>query len=326
VAIAKAGRAAAPTKKSAAAKGKSVTKPASVAATTPPGYVPAGKGYSLGLRAGKLACLNAKGQPLGSVPKDMKESDVGEQLLAVVDFLKAHERDVLETVEGWMLRSLPTPASVLVAVWADESYRRALENLVVARVVDGTVSLEAAGFLKGVDAKKGLGLVDLDGETVWEKADAFLLPHPILLRELADFRTLAAELGLAQGVKQLFREVSEKPKEVISDQTEITSFRGGKFEMVSHARGAAKSLGYRTSGGWAVCQVFEDGRTLEARYWLGSVDGDREALTDGLMWVDDAGSSVLVRDVPAVAFSEGMRMASAIYGKRVVEKKEGEDA
>jgi hypothetical protein len=309
----------------AAPKPAKAPAPAKVLGTAPPGFVPAGKGYALGLKGQKLVCLNAKGQALGSVPKDMRESDVGEQLLAAVDFLKAHERDVTETVEGWMLRSLPTPAAVLSAVWVDETYRKALENLAVARVSQGEVSLDSAGFLKGVDASKGIGLVDLDGETVWEKADAFLLPHPILLSQLEDFRALAAELSLTQGVKQLFREVFELPKDVKADQTEISTFRGGKFEMLAHARGAAKSLGYRTSGGWATCQVFENGKTYEARFWLGADDGDGEALTDGLMWVDEKGESVLVKDVPKVAFSEGMRMASAIYGKRVVEKKEEDD-
>jgi hypothetical protein len=320
-------KAALPTKTKSKAAGGKNGKPVTSAAAVPAGFVPAGKGYALGLRGQKLVCLNAKGQALGSVPKDLRESDVGEQLLAVVDFLKAHDREVLQTVEGWMLRSLPTPSSVLVAVWADEAYRRVLENLVLVRT-DGTSSASptGAGFLKGVDAKKGIGLVDLDGETAWEKADAFLLPHPILLKELEDYRALAAELGLTQGVKQLFREVFPKPKDVKPDDTEITTFRGGKFEMLSHARGAAKSLGYRTSGGWAVCQVFEAGKSLEGRFWLGSDDGDSEALTDGLMWVDETGDGLLVKDVPEVAFSEGMRMASAIYGKRVVEKKEGDDA
>lgn len=306
---------------------KKNAKPASAASAVPEGFVPAGKGYALGLRSQKLVALSPKGQPLASVPKDLRESDVGEQLLAVVDFLKAHDRETQSTTEGWMLRSLPTPSSVLTAVWPDDAYRSALENLVVVRTTtQAGASLEGAGFLKGVDPKRGIGLVDLDGETVWEKADAFFLPHPILVKQLDDFRALAAELKLTQGVKQLFREVFHKPRDLKPDAPEITSFRGGKFEMVSHARGAAKSLGYKTSGAWAVCQVFEGGKALEARFWLGSDDGESEALTDGLMWVDEEGNAVLVKDVPDVAFSEGMRMASAIYGKRVVEEKEANNA
>ncbi len=39
----------------------------------------------------------------------MRESEAGEQLIGVTDFLKAHEREVEQTVDGWMRRSLPTP-------------------------------------------------------------------------------------------------------------------------------------------------------------------------------------------------------------------------
>ena len=287
------------------------------------GFLPAGKGYALGLRDGKLVCKNAKGQVLGSVPKELRETDVAEQLLAVVDFLNAHEREVTQTVEGWLLRSLPTPTAVLLSVWRDEAYRRALENLVV--IPKGASDDVPAGLLRGVDTKKGVGLVNPDGETVWTTADTFLVPHPILLSELEDLRALAAELGITQGQKQLFREVFTKPKNLAADQEEIGTFRGGKFEMLSHARGAAKSLGYRTSGGWAACRVLEGGKTTEARFWLGADDAMDEAITEALTWVDGAGNAVRVMDVPPIAFSEGMRMASAIYGKRAVEKKEEDD-
>ncbi len=333
----KTGRAAAkakpsPAKKTATktpAKGPARSATGSAEEKPPEGFVPAGKGYFLGLRDNKLVCRNPKGQQLGSVPKDLRAGEVGEQLLAAVDFLKAHEREAAQNVEGWMLRSLPTPASVLLAVWADEAYRRALENLVVTRTGEAahaaSSALEGAGFLKGVDPRKGIGLVNLDGETVWEKAEALLVPHPILLGELDDLRSLAAELGLTQGVKQLFREVFTKPRDLAPDQTDVSTFRGGKFEQLSHARGAVKSLGYRSSGGWAVCRIFEEGQTCEARFWIGADDPMDEAHTDNLNWVSASGDPIPVKDVPPIAFSEGMRMASAIYGKRVVEKKEGEE-
>lgn len=300
------------------------TKGASAGASAE-GFVPAEKGYSLGIRDGKLACMSPKGQVLGSVPKELREGEVAERLLAVVDFLRAHEREVAQTVEGWMLRSMPTPTAVLVSVWADEAYRKALENLVIVPGASGPEETKGAGFLRGVDAKKGIGLVDPDGETVWTKAEVFVVPHPILLAELEDLRALAAELGLAQGQKQLFREVFPKPADLTPEQEEIGAFRGGKFEMLSHARGAAKSLGYRTSGGWAICRVFEGGKTSEARFWLGGDDSMDETMTEGLMWVDASGDTILLKDVPPIAFSEGMRMASAIYGKRAVEKKDEED-
>jgi hypothetical protein len=154
-----------------------------------------------------------------------------------------------------------------------------------------------------------------------------------LLGELDEWRGLAAELGLSQGTKQLFREVFAKPadpKEL--DSTSVEKFRGGEFEMLAHARGAAKALGYRVSGGWTVCRVFDPGsaKTIEARFWIGADDPMSEAYTENLVWVsssaDGTETTLSVRDVPPIAFSEGMRMASALYGKRKIEKKEEENA
>ena len=293
-------------------------KNAAAAAKAPDGYVTADKGYALGIRDSKLVCLSPKGQKLASVPKDVRESEAGEQLLAVLDFAKAHEREVTQTIETWMLRSLPTPTAVLVAVWKDETYRKALENLVVVPKGRGP------GILRGVDGKKGIGLVDADGETTWSKVDEVNVPHPILLEDLEGLRTIVAELGLTQGQKQLFREIFPKPSDP-GEQAEITTYRDGKFEMLMHARGAAKSLGYRTSGAWAICRIFENGTILEARFWLGDDDSDDDAKTGELIWVDDEGDGIPIAKVTPIAFSEGMRMASAIYGKRVVEKEGGND-
>ena len=97
-------------------------------------------------------------------------------------------------------------------------------------------------------------------------------------------------------------------------------------------RGAAKALGYRVSGGWTVCRVFDPGsaKTIEARFWIGADDPMSEAYTENLVWVsssaDGTEKTLSVRDVPPIAFSEGMRMASALYGKRKIEKKEDENA
>lgn len=281
------------------------------------GFVPAEKGYQLSIRGSKLVAANAKGQVLSSVPKEVREAETADRLLAVIDMLGAHRREIEQTVETWMLRSLPVPHSVLTSVWTDQAYREVLENLVV--VPKGG----AAGLLRAVDAKKGIGLVDADGETVWTKVDELTIPHPILIGELEGLRELAAELGLTQTIKQLFREVFVKSTGR-DDDTEITSFRDGRFEMISHARGAARSLGYRTSGPYVICRVVERGGTYEARFWIGD-DAYGDALTEELSWVNGAGDVQRLGDVPPIAFSEGMRMASAMYGKRVIEREGGDD-
>jgi hypothetical protein len=69
----------------------------------------------------------------------------------------------------------------------------------------------------------------------------------------------------------------------------------------------------------------ENGRFVEGRYDLGDGDPMYETTTGELSWVDDKQRPIAVVDVPAIAFSEGMRMASLIYAKRKVEKEASND-
>lgn len=290
-----------------------------------PGWVAAGNGYALSLTGGKLAAQK-DGKPLASVPKPLKEGELAERLLAAQEFLEAHARECIATVESWMLRSLSTPRKVLAAVFRDDDWRKALENAVVMPVdANGKADHEALGFFKGVDAKKGLGVVNLDGETKWIDAPSIWLPHPVVLGDsLDDLRSLAGELGLSQGIAQLFREVYTKKKDLSPQLASIDEFENGEFEQLNHAFGVAKKNGYRVTGGSAVARIWEGGRVYEARYYLGDGDPFYETSTGDLTWVDDKQRPLNVADVPPIAFSEGMRMASSIYAKRKVEKNEEE--
>jgi hypothetical protein len=284
------------------------------------GWVDAGKGYQLTLDAGKLAAKNDKGKRLTSVPKELKDGDVADQLEALRDWLVEHDRECIAQVEQWMLRSLPVPRAVLQAVWEDPSWRRPLENAVVVAVkADGGHDLEKAGLFRGVDPKKGVGIVDLDGETGWLATDRVAIPHPILIQELDSWRELVTQLGVTQGIAQLHRETH--PKEVSNGAT-IDKFEEGKFAMLMHAVGKARALGYKVRGGFATCQVWDAGAVSEARFWIGADSPDSETYTGQLSWVDGKERGLKIADVGPVAFSEGMRMAAAIYAARVVEKQE----
>jgi predicted DNA-binding WGR domain protein len=287
------------------------------------GWVDAGNGYSLELDDGKLIARNAAGKKLASVPKELKQSDAADRLLAVQEWLAQHERECLATVEQWMLRSLPVPRAVLASVWPDTAWRTLLENAVVSASRDEEApDPERTGFLRDVHESKGLGIVNLDGETVWLDAAHVRIPHPILVGELDDLRSLATELALTQTLPQLFREVFTRPADLRAGANQIDAFRGGQFKQLIHANALCRRLGYRVSGGAAMCRVWESGRVYEARYFIGSEDPQSETWTDELYWVDDRERRVNVADVAPVAFSEGMRMASAIYAGRVIEKEQ----
>lgn len=276
------------------------------------------------MKGKKLYARNAKGKKLASVPAALKKTELAEQLLALRDWLVQHRQECTDSVETWMLRSLPVPREVLASVWADESWRGVLENVVVAPLAKSEFDQDRAGFLRGVDAKKGIGVVDLDGETQWLKTQTIAIPHPILLNELSDFRELATELDFKQQTDQLFRETWEYDAKKFKDKHSVSDFGGAQFQMLAHANGAARSRGYRVRGGSATCTVFEGGSQVEARYWIGEGEPEYETWTGDLSFVDSEEKAVALKDVGPVAFSEGMHMAAAIYSKRYIEEEKKE--
>ena len=318
------GKAKAPAKKQPAPKKKTATATSKgpIVDENGLGWIDAGKGYQLTLDDGKLAAKNAAGKRLSSVPKDVKDSDAADQLEALRDWLKEHDKECLATVDQWMLRSLAVPRAVIEAVWDDPSWRKPLENAVVVAVTaDGGHDHAKSGLLRGADKKKGVGIVDLDGETTWLAADRVAIPHPILLPELDAWRELLTQIGSTQGIAQLHRETHPKPKQLTVNS--IDAYEDGKFAMLMHAIGKARSLGFKVRGGYATCKVWDNGGVTEARYWIGSDSPESETHTGQLSWVDAREKGLAIADVGPVAFSEGMRMASSIYAARVVEKAEG---
>jgi hypothetical protein len=229
------------------------------------------------------------------------------------EWLRRHERECAENVETWMVRSLPVPIGVLVECWPDPAWRRALENLVIA-------DRDLTGFLRGADRRQGAGIVTADGETAWSASPAFLLPHPVLIGELDDFRDFATELHVDQTVPQLYRETWARPHEPAGDRVE--EFAGGHFAQLAQATGRCRALGYAVSGGSAVTRVWEADRLVEARYWIGSDAPDVPVATGDLIWVAPGGRQLALADVGPVAYSEGMRMAALVYAGRAADEED----
>ncbi|MGW4028921.1 DUF4132 domain-containing protein [Streptomyces sp. NPDC004838] len=276
-----------------------------------------GGGYTVSLDGADVLCRNASGRLLKQVPSKLKDDAVVVRLRQLSQWLERHERECREQVDTWLVRSLPVPVALLVRVWPDAAWQSALRDLVVAPVgADGGADMERAGFLRDVDAEKGAGIVDLDGDSVRLECESVLIPHPVLLEDLEDLREFAVELGVEQRVEQLFREVWRRPDEVGGH--EWKAYAEGKFKQLRHATARAVSLGYRVRGGQALCPLVENGRALEAAYWLGSDYPDAEALTGSLEWRDRAGGRLPLTEVGPVAWSEGERMAALVYASRVV--------
>ncbi|NUT92360.1 MAG: DUF4132 domain-containing protein [Saccharothrix sp.] len=276
-------------------------------------WLDAAAGYQVRLGdGGRVQCRNAKGKVLSSVPSSIKDDPRVVQLRQLAEWLARHEAECLATVDGWMVRSLPVPATLLAEVWADAAWAAVLRDLVV--VADGEV-----GFLRDADAERGLGLVTLDGDTVRRNPETVTVPHPVLLEDLEELREFGAELGVEQKVQQLFRQTFAKPA-ALPGKNAVSEFSGGKFEQLNHALGRCRTLGYPVRGGDAVYSAFEGGRVVEARFWIGSDYPEGETWTGDLHWALENGTTVPLAEVGPVAWSEGMRMASAIHAGRVVEE------
>jgi len=282
-------------------------------------WVPGKRDYNIGLRSGKLVCQNPAGKTLVSLPKWLKESEAAESLRALAEWLDEHRSECLHTVERWMLRSLPIPREVLFEVWPDSDWRDCLENLVVAPVdTQGQPDFENTGLLRDVESKRGFGVVDLDGETQWHKSTAVMVPHPILIADLAELRELAGDLSITQTVDQLYRPVNRATEEQQSLKS-INDYSGGVFEQLNFALSHCRRLGYPVRGGYATCRIWENDTMTEARYYVGDEYPDSEAYTGQLVFVDAGERAVKISELGAVTFSEGVRMAAAIYAKRKVE-------
>jgi hypothetical protein len=279
-------------------------------------------GYQVTLESGQVACRNAAGRRLKSLPPAIREDPVVVGLRQLTEWLGRHEAKCRAEIEAWMVRSLPVPAALLRSVWPDEAWRTALTDLVVA-VPDEHGGFDPAGigFLRDVDGQ-GVGVVNLDGETLRIPADRLLIPHPVLLPELTDLQEFAADLGVRQSVDQLFRATWARPADLDPQRYEIDEYSGGDYEELRQVLARAASLGYPVRGGYAVCRVFEAGRTVEARYWVGSDDPSWETTTGDLVFTDRGGAGLALGEVGPVTWSEGIRMAAALYAGRVVEPAE----
>ena len=280
-------------------------------------------GYEATVSDGKVVCRNAAGKQLRTVPKQLKEDPAVLGLRQLVEWLDRHAAECRESAERWMVRSLPIPSVLISEVWADEAWRRVLRDLVVVPVAaDGAWDRAEAGFLRGAD-ERGIGVVNLDGDSVRLSADRIAVPHPVLLDDLDDLREFGLELSVEQALDQLYRETWPLPADLDPDGLRVSEYSGGKFEQLRHLTQRATKLGYRVRGGYATCRVFEGGHAVEARVWVGSDDPFYSTETGDLEFADADGRSVPFGRVGPVAWSEGHRMAAALYAGRVV-KTEGE--
>lgn len=285
------------------------------------GWLEAGDGYEVALVEGRVAARatsgRAAGRQLKSLPKALKDHPEVERLRRFAEWLDRHAAACVAQVDTWMVSALPVPTELVVRVWPDEAWQSALSDLVV--VGDDP---DEVGFLRGVTESGELHVVDLDGETVRLSPRTVTLPHPVLLADLDDLREFAAELGIVQRVEQIHRATWRRPADLDGRAPQVSEFAGGSFPTRSALAARATSLGYRVSGARVICRVRDGAHTVEAAVWIGE-PWDYQASTGPLSWHGSDGRALRLVDVGPVAWSEGMRMAAALYAGREIEEETG---
>ncbi|MFJ4775938.1 DUF4132 domain-containing protein [Streptomyces sp. NPDC088762] len=286
-------------------------------------WLAAGEGYEIALIEGRVAARSttgrAAGRQLKTLPRALKDHPEVDRLRRLAEWLDRHAAACIAQVDTWMVSSLPVPTALLARLWPDAAWQDALRDLAVVGEDPDEV-----GFLRDATDSGELKVVNLDGETVRLSPRTVTLPHPVLLPDLDDVREFAAELGIAQRVEQIHRATWHKPAELAATATEVRDYAGGAFPTRFSLAARATALGYRVSGGYATCKVRDGGRGTEAAVWIGEPYYDEETSTGALNWHDEEGRAVRLAEVGPVAWSEGMRMAAALYAGRTIE--EGKDA
>ncbi|RKT88124.1 protein of unknown function [Saccharopolyspora antimicrobica] len=246
-----------------------------------------------------LACRTAAGRVLAKVPANVKKDPAAVGLAALCDRLGEHARAVHDRVESWMVRSLPVPAAVLAGVWDDPVWRETLTDLVIAPILDGAPDLGRCVLLR---------------EGAWEGAEAFAIPHPLLLgEELPSWQ----ERNLGQVVEQVDREVWRRPVSMDRAFGVVDTFG---YLDARYESGAAFERRVHELGG----RIKRDRArfTVHAPEPLGveiDVDWSGPMSPAYMAWLSFASDG---REIGDIAWSEGVRILMALYAKRTVDDAE----
>lgn len=275
----------------------------------------AGEGYSFALDGDTIIARNAKGHELKTIPAKAKKLPEFEQLDNVRIFLAQHKKHCHSEVTGWFLKGLPVPLTVIAAVWPDVMWRSYLKDLVVTVQPDGPV-----GLLREVDDKQ-LRIVDLDGETLtlpFGEDSTVLINHPAVLADIEEWREFAVELGIVQGIDQLFRDLYVKPTDEQSYHKAISAYSAGKYDKAAVLLGRSRSAGFTTSLQEVSVVVVENGEETTASLDIDAWDPYEDAHIGHVHFYRE-GKSLTLADIGPIAWSEGIRMAAFVYAGRSVD-------
>lgn len=280
-------------------------------------WVAVGDGYTARLRGEgartELVCRSPKGRDLVRVPASLGKDEGIVALRSLRARLAEHEDQVRAQVRTWVSRSLPVPAALLVAVWSDPVWRRALTRLVVVPEADGSGTTEP-GLLVDADARHGVELVDLNGTRSRVSGASFTLPHPLRLGvDLGAWRALADAHDTSYGSPQLDHPVRRRPDGFDPEAVSVGLRPSSIYDLGSTFERRVNRLGGRIRGETAYFQVYgADHRAGPIPVSLGL----RWQGPDSAVNVNDLAWHVPAGSVDDVAWSEGLHILMELYRQR----------
>lgn len=198
-------------------------------------------------------------------------------------------------IQMWMIRRASLSTDELAQLWADRAWADALSDLIV-ETVDGHDARPGSeqevvrGFLSGVSAGRGIGVLGLDGSTRWIPRRRWTIVHPVQLSEPDAWRAAAAEFAVRQSVAQLDRAWTVRDPALHRDSDTTAVLVG----IASAGAPMHRKLPLWESGAWITADLRIEAESAE------------------LSFIDANGRPMLLAAVGPIAWSEAVRAAALV--------------
>lgn len=267
-----------------------------------------------------------KGKRLKSVPAKVRQSDDYQALMRGRKDDRSRGKRARRVLEERMISGTPIVADELAWLVQDAAFEDLFRGLVV--VADGSPE-RAPAVLVGWDSTRGLGVVPLDYDAKWIGWPTVTIPHPSHLSDLTEWQDLLIELGLQQGLAQVFREVKSVPAAQRTLQ-ECTMVANRETRSAAAIERALMDDGWTARRGMAKRHLWlREGdaiTTVEAWFDYGEYYMPSDETTTGAFGVNDVrGRPLPMSAVPGVLLGEIIRSLELACSQAGSKKDDAED-
>jgi hypothetical protein len=259
---------------------------------------------------------------------------------------RARARRARRVLEDRMIAGTQLSADEVAWLVDDEAFAPLLKGLLVApKAAPGAAP---AGLLIGWDKDRGLGLLPIDYDARWVGWIDAEIVHPMKLGDVMPWQDLLIDLGLQQGLVQIFRELKTVPA-AQRNLTESSMLSGRDTRSAAVIERALGEEGWTTRRGMArrklSLHTAEGVHAVEAWFDYGECYMPSDPTTTGAFGFFGAGTStstlgapgrltapsapnpkpLKLLTVPAVLLSETIRSLEVALAEAGAKKEEGSD-